>query len=152
MIAEHMRNNGRKLTAIVVDSCMDLRLRQCERAQIQVGKVAYDGQENAIRLRAAERGQRAKTGRNQGATMDSTTTTQEGLDPIQERPSSEEVFYISATEFLKLWESTKHAMSSKLGHLMISRTQGQPYTSSRKRAPWESATSRSMASPESVHR
>lgn len=75
VIAEHMRSNGHKQAAIIVETCMDLYLRQGEWTQIQVGDVAYDGQKLAIILGVAERGERVKTGRNQAVTMDSTILT-----------------------------------------------------------------------------
>ena len=89
---------------------MDVYWRQGEWQNLRVGDVADDGEKIAFVMGVAERGERTKTGRNQGVILDSPTLATEWRARLAGRPRSEKVFNFTQQTFFAAWEDAKKKM------------------------------------------
>jgi len=89
---------------------MDVYWRQGEWENLTYGDVADDKEKVAFIMGVAERGERTKTGRNQGVILDSIALTNEWRDRIRGHKKSDKIFSFSQQAFYTAWETAKAAL------------------------------------------
>ena len=115
VVARWLRENGGELEALLVESALDMYFRGQEWSMLRARDVYYDDDKVAVILGVAERGERVKTGRNQGITIDSKVLQAEwrarkaALDP------DAAFFPFSPDHFRQRWHAAKHALGLSWG-------------------------------------
>jgi predicted MarR family transcription regulator len=116
VIAEHMRNKKLHDMALLFESSMDLYLRQGEWRQLKAEDIFIDTDGKvAFVLGVAERGERVKTGHNQGVVLDSVELSKEWREKINSLAPGAPIFNFSQAEFSAEYAKTKAELN--LGHL-----------------------------------
>ena len=111
LIADGLRKDGKTEAALIAETSMDVYFRVGEWAQLRGSDIVDDGEKIAIIMGVASRGERVKTGRNQGVIIDSEVLRAEWRALKKNTLPGDRVFSISPDVFRDQWR----AMKRKLG-------------------------------------
>ena len=109
-IARDMRENHRHREALLVEAAIDAYFRGAEWTQVRAADVADDGRLLSVTLGVSERGERVKTGRNQGVVFDSSALTADLRELLKTLEPQELVFGFSAQHFRAEWIASKRRL------------------------------------------
>ena len=115
MLAEFMRKEGQQEAAALVETSMDLYLRQGEWEALKAQDVFDDGQSISFVLGVSERGERVKTGHNQGVVLDSIALTKEWRAKLRTHSPSKPLFFLNPQQLNDIWSDAKVKLG--LSHL-----------------------------------
>ena len=109
LIAAELRTMGDDQSALLVELIFDCYLRSAEWSSLRCADVVSDGPSVALLLGVAERGEKTKTGPNQGVVVDAPAVAADLLERARSKPPEAHVFDISPEAFRKQWLRAKQA-------------------------------------------
>ena len=110
LIIDYFERRGQKEYASITETSLDAYFRTHEWCKIRGEDIFYDGELVGIALGVQERGERVKTGVNQGVVLDSPYLRSIWASMKQSKLPHELVFASSATGFKQAWEEAKRAL------------------------------------------
>ena len=111
LLAEWLRESGFMLEALLVELALDCYLRSSDWEKLRAADVHDDGVSTALILGSAERGEKAKTGPNQGVVIDSAVLRRDLMTWVRSLKADQHVFPFSGAHFRSLWIQAKNALA-----------------------------------------
>ena len=110
IIAEWMRSNNFMLESLLTELIIDAYLRSGDWEKMRAADVYCDGTSVAIILGTSERGERTKTGPNQGVVLDSQVLSRDVLRLKGAREPQQRLFPFAPSHYRSLWNQAKAAL------------------------------------------
>ena len=107
LIVKHFEDHGHAEAALITETSMDVYFRTHEWSQLRAEDIYYDGNLVGLQLGVSARGERVKTGHDQGVVLDSPYLRDKFAMIKKSKHASQPVFQISTDSFKKLWEKAK---------------------------------------------
>ena len=115
VMADRWRKRQQLAYAMICETSMDVYWRQGEWELLRGQDASDDGKNIAFTMGVALRGERVKTGHNQGVIIDSPVLTKEWREYLQKVAPHEKIFPITQQDFYRAWEELKKELGLPIG-------------------------------------